>query len=110
MVGGMQRNLSLPDGVVRKAGLAIKEPETGIFCAMKSLICIDELIYEIESRPNVVQTREIVAKNIDVADGHHRTMKGLASESNLRCIHVKDIIKEVKDYLKSYSSAGMDIS
>ncbi|GJX83069.1 hypothetical protein Tco_0332550 [Tanacetum coccineum] len=104
MVGGMQRNLSLPDGVVRKAGLAIKEPETGIFSS------IDELIYEIESRPNVVQTREIVAKNIDVADGHHRTMKGLASESNLRCIHVKDIIKEVKDYLKSYSSAGMDIS
>ncbi|GKA18155.1 hypothetical protein Tco_0697992 [Tanacetum coccineum] len=41
-------------------------------------------------------------------------MKGLseckASESNIRCIRVKDIIKEVEDYLKTYSSAGMDIS
>ncbi|GJS90359.1 hypothetical protein Tco_0772995 [Tanacetum coccineum] len=33
-----------------------------------------------------------------------------ASASNLRRIQVKDIIKEVKDYLKTYSSAGMDIS
>ncbi|GJQ89140.1 hypothetical protein Tco_0000279 [Tanacetum coccineum] len=41
-------------------------------------------------------------------------MKGLseceASESNVRRIQVKDIVKEVKDYLKTYSSAGMDIS
>ncbi|GKA66090.1 hypothetical protein Tco_0765898 [Tanacetum coccineum] len=41
-------------------------------------------------------------------------MKGLseckASESNIRRIRVKDIVKEVEDYLKTYSSAGMDIS
>nr|GEV31022.1 ribonuclease H-like domain-containing protein [Tanacetum cinerariifolium] len=41
-------------------------------------------------------------------------MKGLseyeASESNIRCIRVKDIVKEVEEYLKTYSSAGMDIS
>ncbi|GKE05965.1 hypothetical protein Tco_1397983, partial [Tanacetum coccineum] len=41
-------------------------------------------------------------------------MKGLskckASESNIRRIQVKDIVKEAKDYLKTYSSAGMDIS
>ncbi|GKB91132.1 hypothetical protein Tco_0963404 [Tanacetum coccineum] len=41
-------------------------------------------------------------------------MKGLsdckASESNIRLIQVKDIIKEVEDYLKTYSSPGMDIS
>nr|GEW10063.1 hypothetical protein [Tanacetum cinerariifolium] len=41
-------------------------------------------------------------------------MKGLseckASKSNIRRIQVKDIIKEVKDYLKTYSSAKMDIS
>ncbi|GKC37418.1 hypothetical protein Tco_1049802, partial [Tanacetum coccineum] len=40
-------------------------------------------------------------------------MKGLseckASESNIRRIQVKDIVKEVEDYLKTYSSAGMDI-
>ncbi|GJX68433.1 hypothetical protein Tco_0304160 [Tanacetum coccineum] len=41
---------------------------------------------------------------------HHRALKGLveckASASNLRRIQVKDIVKEVKDYLKTYSSAG----
>ncbi|GKF19302.1 hypothetical protein Tco_0067940, partial [Tanacetum coccineum] len=41
-------------------------------------------------------------------------MKGLseykASERNVIRIQVKDIVKEVKDYLKTYSSAGMDIS
>ncbi|GKA90336.1 La protein 1 [Tanacetum coccineum] len=45
---------------------------------------------------------------------HQRAVKGLAEckalVSNLRCIQVKDIVKEVKDYLKTYSSAGMDIS
>nr|GEY63246.1 hypothetical protein [Tanacetum cinerariifolium] len=41
-------------------------------------------------------------------------MKGFseckASESNIRRIRVKDIVKEVEDYLKTYSSAGMDIN
>ncbi|GJX11393.1 hypothetical protein Tco_0201252, partial [Tanacetum coccineum] len=41
-------------------------------------------------------------------------MKGLseceALESNVRRIQVKDIVKEVEDYLKTYSSGGMDIS
>ncbi|GJY09381.1 hypothetical protein Tco_0377566, partial [Tanacetum coccineum] len=41
-------------------------------------------------------------------------MKGLseceALERNARRIQLKDIVKEVKDYLKTYSSAGMDIS
>nr|GEW28953.1 hypothetical protein [Tanacetum cinerariifolium] len=41
-------------------------------------------------------------------------MKGLseckASESNVRRIQVKDIVKEVEDHLKTYTSAGMDIS
>nr|GFD25467.1 hypothetical protein [Tanacetum cinerariifolium] len=43
-----------------------------------------------------------------------KVMKGLseckASESNVRRIYVKDIVKEVKDYLKTYSLVGMDIS
>ncbi|GJZ66411.1 hypothetical protein Tco_0623107, partial [Tanacetum coccineum] len=41
-------------------------------------------------------------------------MKGLseykASESNVRRIQVKDIVKKVEDHLKTYSSAEMDIS
>ncbi|GKA93284.1 hypothetical protein Tco_0815270, partial [Tanacetum coccineum] len=33
-----------------------------------------------------------------------------ALASNLRRIQVKDIVKEVEDHLKTYSSAGMDIN
>ncbi|GKE95213.1 hypothetical protein Tco_1580068, partial [Tanacetum coccineum] len=44
---------------------------------------------------------------------HHLAVKGLSecktTESNVRRIQVKDIVKEVKDHLKTYSSAGMDI-
>nr|GEY38625.1 RNA-directed DNA polymerase, eukaryota [Tanacetum cinerariifolium] len=46
--------------------------------------------------------------------GGLRSMKGLskckALESNIRRIRVKDIVNEVEDYLKTYSSVGMDIS
>ncbi|GJX87241.1 hypothetical protein Tco_0339255 [Tanacetum coccineum] len=38
-----------------------------------------------------------------------RTVKDSLSE-NLRRIQVKDIVREVEDYLKIYSSAVMDIS
>ncbi|GJZ14843.1 retrovirus-related pol polyprotein from transposon TNT 1-94 [Tanacetum coccineum] len=45
---------------------------------------------------------------------HQLAVKGLsecrASKSNIRRIQVKDIVKEVEDYLKTYSSVGMDIS
>ncbi|GKG14114.1 hypothetical protein Tco_0351074, partial [Tanacetum coccineum] len=41
-------------------------------------------------------------------------MKGLAeciaSMSNLKRIQVRDIVKEVEDHLKTYSSAEIDIS
>nr|GFA05880.1 hypothetical protein [Tanacetum cinerariifolium] len=44
---------------------------------------------------------------------HQLAVKGLfkckASERNIRRIQVKDIVKDVKDYLKIYSSAEMDI-
>nr|GEU74514.1 hypothetical protein [Tanacetum cinerariifolium] len=51
-------------------------------------------------------------RNLRVVDSE--VMKGLseykALESNIRRIRVKDIVKEVEDYLKTYSSVGMDIS
>ncbi|GJS25640.1 hypothetical protein Tco_0454272 [Tanacetum coccineum] len=56
---------------------------------------------EIESRDDVDKAREIVMKRLSECK---------ASESNIIRIRVKDIVKEVKDYLKTYSSAGMDIS
>ncbi|GJY32505.1 hypothetical protein Tco_0416974, partial [Tanacetum coccineum] len=33
-----------------------------------------------------------------------------ALESNVRRIRVKDIVKKVEDYLKTYSSVGIDVS
>ncbi|GKA07377.1 hypothetical protein Tco_0686601 [Tanacetum coccineum] len=54
-----------------------------------------------------------VVNDFSVIDGH-LGIEGLAewkaSASNLRRIQVKDIVKEVEDYLKIYSSAEMDIS
>ncbi|GJT81884.1 hypothetical protein Tco_1056226 [Tanacetum coccineum] len=51
----------------------------------------------IEARNDVTEARRIVKENLD----------GLGQ--NIR-IQFKDIVKKVKDYLKTYSSAGMDIS
>ncbi|GKA72279.1 retrovirus-related pol polyprotein from transposon TNT 1-94 [Tanacetum coccineum] len=53
--------------------------------------------------------REELDKRVD-----SEVIKGLskckASKSKIRHIRVKDIVKKVKDYLKTYSSAGIDIS
>ncbi|GKC71766.1 hypothetical protein Tco_1117649 [Tanacetum coccineum] len=68
---------------------------------------------EIKSRNDVTKSIEIVKDNLD-GMGQHIGSKGLAkciaSGSNLRRIQVTDIVKEFKDQLKTYSSAGMDIS
>ncbi|GJU10243.1 hypothetical protein Tco_1132639 [Tanacetum coccineum] len=51
---------------------------------------------------------------VQLSAKHQLAVKGLfeckASESNVRCIQVKDTVKEVEDYLKAYSSARMDNS
>ncbi|GJW08362.1 hypothetical protein Tco_1570785 [Tanacetum coccineum] len=53
-------------------------------------------------------------EEVQLSVKHQLAVKGLseckASESNIRRIQVKDIVKEVEDYLKTYSSTGMDIS
>ncbi|GJV43009.1 hypothetical protein Tco_1427545 [Tanacetum coccineum] len=50
---------------------------------------------------------------VQLSAKHHLVIKGLvdgkASTSNLGDIKVKDIVKEIEDYLKTYSSAEMDI-
>nr|GEV62280.1 hypothetical protein [Tanacetum cinerariifolium] len=78
---------------------------------------------EIESMDDVNKEKEIVRTNSDglvicikdkLSVKHQLAVKGLsecrALESNIRRIQVKDIVKEVEDYLKTYSSAVMDIS
>ncbi|GJV06485.1 hypothetical protein Tco_1344141 [Tanacetum coccineum] len=131
-VDGTQRNVAPPAGVSGKIGHVIREPEAGLQRlitrdSQEARDMINLMEYEIESRNNVTKAREIVEKNLDglgnnvlggdevqLSAKHQLTMKGLseckASESNIRRIQVKDTVKEVEDYLKAYSSAGMDNS
>ncbi|GJZ07166.1 hypothetical protein Tco_0540959 [Tanacetum coccineum] len=66
----------------------------------------------IEARNDVTEAKKIIKDNLDGLGQH--IIKGLveckASASNLKHIQVKDIVKEVEDYLKTYSSAEMDIN
>nr|GEU57553.1 retrovirus-related Pol polyprotein from transposon TNT 1-94 [Tanacetum cinerariifolium] len=86
-VDGINRNLIPPHGVMPIEVLVIKESKSGIF---------------------------YMNRNTDIVFQREKVMKGLseckALESNIRHIRVKDIIKKVKDYLKTYSSVRMDIS
>ncbi|GKD47026.1 hypothetical protein Tco_1271671 [Tanacetum coccineum] len=75
----------------------------------------NKLNFVIEARNDVVEARKIVLDNLGLAGCKASTSnEGLpeckASASNLRRIQVRDIVKEVEDYLKTYSSAEMDIN
>ncbi|GJS46235.1 hypothetical protein Tco_0596356 [Tanacetum coccineum] len=65
-----------------------------------------KLNFVIEARNDAVEARKIVIDNLD----NLGLAECKASTSNLRRIQVKDIIKKVKDYLKTYTLAGIDIS
>nr|GEW83548.1 hypothetical protein [Tanacetum cinerariifolium] len=86
-VDGMNRNLIPPPGVVQIEGLVIKEHDSRVF---------------------------YMNSNMDIGFQREKVMKGLseykASEKNIKRIRVKDIVKEVEDYLKTYSSVGMGIN
>ncbi|GKF53077.1 hypothetical protein Tco_0159987 [Tanacetum coccineum] len=64
---------------------------------------------EIESRVDVVRAREKVEKNLDVLETSMTSWMESISWY-LRRIQVRDIVKVVEDYLKTYSSAERDIS
>ncbi|GKA35961.1 hypothetical protein Tco_0722452 [Tanacetum coccineum] len=72
-------------------------------------ICLPRRFYKIEDVSMVTYGEED-----QLSAKHQLAVKGLseckASKSNIICIQVKDIVKEVEDYLKTYPSAGMDIS
>nr|GEV75580.1 hypothetical protein [Tanacetum cinerariifolium] len=64
---------------------------------------------------NISERRRIhLATTVELIRLHGAIQRGLdeckATASNLRRIKFKDIVKEVKDHLKTYSSARMDIS
>ncbi|GJW69382.1 retrovirus-related pol polyprotein from transposon TNT 1-94 [Tanacetum coccineum] len=50
-----------------------------------------------------------IEEEVPVMVSNEGLAKCKASATNIRRIQVRDIVKEVKDYLKTYSSAGMDI-
>nr|GEW33178.1 hypothetical protein [Tanacetum cinerariifolium] len=88
-VDGMDKNLIPPSRIMPIQGLVINETESEIFFMnMKT---------NIEARSDCIKAREIVEKNLDNVGRKIR-------------IQVTDIVKEVEDYLKTRSSAGMDMS
>ncbi|GJV83502.1 hypothetical protein Tco_1523400 [Tanacetum coccineum] len=122
VVNEMHRNLAPPPGVVPSEGLVISEPESGIFFYSDNFdlnaIKIDsekademyrKMIYVIEARDDCVEARKIVQDNLDNLASSEGHAECKASASYLKRIQVKDIVKEIEDSLKTYSSAGMDI-
>ncbi|GKB09286.1 retrovirus-related pol polyprotein from transposon TNT 1-94 [Tanacetum coccineum] len=111
VVDGMHENLVPHAGVAGSLGRVIDEPEAGTFFIQWELRPgLSERKLSVEDSLSAKHQRAMKG-SLDAK--HQRTMKGLAeckaSTSNLRHIQVKDIVKEVKDYLKTYSSTGMDI-
>ncbi|GKC44590.1 hypothetical protein Tco_1062312, partial [Tanacetum coccineum] len=97
-VDGMQRNLIPPPGVEGSKGLVIREPEPEIFYNGNF-----DLVFQREEEFHLATTAQLASTGIE------GLAECKASTRNLRRIQVKDIVKEVKDYLKTYSSARMDI-
>ncbi|GJX81107.1 hypothetical protein Tco_0329256 [Tanacetum coccineum] len=121
-----RRNLIPPPGIMPVQGFVINEPESGIFFMNGNT----DIGFQRESEFHLAPTTELIRlqrqikidseiakemfSRINYVIEARMVMKGLfeckASESNVRRIQVKDIVKEVEDHLKTYSSAGMDIS
>nr|GEV18103.1 retrovirus-related Pol polyprotein from transposon TNT 1-94 [Tanacetum cinerariifolium] len=111
-VDGMDRNLIPPPGVIPIQCFVISEPESGIFFMNRNTNIGFQRENEFHLAPTIKLIR--LQNQIKVDSKDSKVMKGLskckASESNVRRIQVKDTVKEVEDHLKTYSSAGMDIS
>ncbi|GJW77947.1 retrovirus-related pol polyprotein from transposon TNT 1-94 [Tanacetum coccineum] len=120
-VDGVQRNLIPPPGVegTRKApeGLSSGSLNHGSSSTMRGSPETEEMFAKleltIEARSDVTKARKIVEDNLAMGRLTSMDIEGLAeckaSVSDLRRIQVEDIVKEVEDYLKTYSSVGMDI-
>ncbi|GJU61112.1 hypothetical protein Tco_1238878 [Tanacetum coccineum] len=136
VVDGMHRNLVPPPRVEGSRGLVIREPESGIFFYNGNFdLIFQREEFHLATTAQLIRTQSVIhrgtpeaeemfkkmeltieARN-DVAEARRTASAGIeglaeckASASNLRRIQVKDIVKEVEDYLKTYSSAEMDIS
>ncbi|GJY52812.1 retrovirus-related pol polyprotein from transposon TNT 1-94 [Tanacetum coccineum] len=101
VVDGMHRNLVPPPGIEGKQGLVIRKPESIQRGTSEADEIFRKLELAIEARDDAAQARDIIMKGLSECK---------ASESNIRRIRVKDIVKEVNDYSKTYSPTRMDIS
>ncbi|GJR60982.1 hypothetical protein Tco_1503144, partial [Tanacetum coccineum] len=120
-VDGIDRNLIPPPRVIPIQGLVINKPESRFFFMNGNT----NIAFQRESEFHLTTTVQLIriqnkikvdseiASEITAEYWDSEVMKGLseckASESNVRHIQVKDIVKEVEDHLKTYSSSGMDI-
>ncbi|GKD28360.1 hypothetical protein Tco_1239138 [Tanacetum coccineum] len=79
---------------------------------VKENIAVDGMKRNLAPPPGVECRKEAMKSKLSAK--YQLAVKGLseckASESNIRYIQVRDIVKEVEDHLKTYSSDGMDIS
>ncbi|GJS24112.1 retrovirus-related pol polyprotein from transposon TNT 1-94 [Tanacetum coccineum] len=112
-VDGIDMNLIPPTLVLPIQGLVINEPELEIFFISGNT----EIGFQREKIKLSIGeplSGGLRGKEDQPSAKHQLAVKGLsectASESNIRRIQVKDILKEFKDYLKTYSSAGMYIN
>ncbi|GJS59943.1 retrovirus-related pol polyprotein from transposon TNT 1-94, partial [Tanacetum coccineum] len=98
-VDGMDRNLIPPPGIMPIQVRLQRQIKVDSEIAKEMVSRMNDVI---EARSDCTKAREILA------------VKGLSEcktlESNVRRIQVKDIVKEVEDHLKTYSSARMYIS
>ncbi|GJS67649.1 hypothetical protein Tco_0682213 [Tanacetum coccineum] len=71
---------------------------------------VDEMERNLVPSPGIVPIQGLVINEPEPGIFFMNRNTDIALESNIRRIQVKDIIKEVEDHLKTYSSAGIDIS
>ncbi|GJY90990.1 retrovirus-related pol polyprotein from transposon TNT 1-94 [Tanacetum coccineum] len=100
VVDEMHKNLIPPPRVKGSRGLVIRKQESEIFFYSEAEEMFAKLELTTEARNDVTKA----------SAGIEGLIECKASASNLRHIQVKDIVNEVEDYLKTYSSARIDIS
>ncbi|GJX02547.1 hypothetical protein Tco_0186460 [Tanacetum coccineum] len=115
-VDGTQRNLTPPPGVVGKSGLVIQEPKAGFFYFNANF----DLVFQRESEFYKTSTVQLIRllKHINQDSPEAKEMYKIIEleiESRNDVNRAKEIratsetIKEVEEYLKTYSPAEMDI-
>nr|GEY80499.1 hypothetical protein [Tanacetum cinerariifolium] len=107
-VDEMVGNLIPPPRIMPIQGLVINEPESGIFFMNMNT----NIGFQRESEFHLTNPGGLRDCYGDVFSNMNYVIEARSDciKSNIRRIQVTDIVKEVNDYLKTRSSAGMDMS